>query len=170
MVREAAREDNSIRLDRSECVHTRRPVAALPSINGVGASDATDHSPDGVCAIHSSPFELPGSLADSVFQPLQSSSCLVPASRKMPPSKALIRIDRYDQGCVSRSPICRAQSSPKLSVAPEGRAKMAVRKGPAARLRDGQVQARISGQELADGIMQDGLPKSSLVRRGRTCL
>src|SRR5262245_21558900 len=82
--------------------HAKRPPPSgrLRS-NGVGASDATDHSPDGVCAIHSSPFELPGSLADSVFQPLQSSSCLVLASRKMPPSKALIRIDRYDQGCVS---------------------------------------------------------------------
>src|SRR5215471_3828420 len=45
-----------------------------------------------------------------------SSSCLVLDSKNMPPSKAVIRIDRYDQGCVSRSPICHAQSSPKSRV------------------------------------------------------
>src|SRR5262245_13206759 len=62
------------------------------------------------------PSSCQGAWQTSVFQPLQSSSCLVLASRKMPPSKALIRIDRYDQGCVSRSPICHAQSSPKSGI------------------------------------------------------
>jgi hypothetical protein len=36
-----------------------------------------------------------------------------------------------------------------MSVAPEGRAQNGSKKRPAVRLRDGQVQARISGQELA---------------------